>query len=170
MTQIPRPNPLVAADIAVQVQEWKILGKPRQGGIDWSLTSWVKEFPEHEVFLTQLKKRNLGLLDRHTVYGVVSEYLTKGELEVAFLVVMIWGFGFRGYGRFRSNKIIEDTNFISSLEKTVMALNKGDVISAYENLIENGPDGLGCAFGSKFLYFATPSIKSIKWIRREIHR
>jgi len=156
MTQIPRRNPLVAADIAVQVQEWKILGKPRQGGIDWSLKNWVKEFPEHEVFLTQLKKKNLGLLDRNTVYGVVSEYLTKGELEVAFLVVMIWGFGFRGYGRFRSNKIIEDTNFISSLEKTVMALNKGDVISAYENLIESGPDGLGCAFGSKFLYFAAP--------------
>jgi hypothetical protein len=156
MTQIPRRNPLVAADIAVQVQEWKILGKPRQGGIDWSLTNWVKEFPEHEVFLGQLKKKNLGLLDRNTVYGVVREYLAKGDLEVAFLVVMIWGFGFRGYGRFRSNKIIEDTNFISSLEKTVMALNKGDVISAYENLIENGPDGLGCAFGSKFLYFAAP--------------
>ena len=156
MMQPPRRNPLVASDIAVQVQEWKILGKPRQGGLDWSLANWVKDFPEHEVFLKQLKKKNLGLLDRNTVNGVVSEYLAKGELEVAFLVVMIWGFGFRGYGRFRSNKIIEDKNFISSLEKTVMALNKGDVISAYENLIENGPDGLGCAFGSKFLYFAAP--------------
>lgn len=69
---------------------------------------------------------------------------------------MIWGFGFRGYGRFRSNKIIEDKAFKSSLEKTVESLNKGDVIGAYEHLIENGPDGLGCAFGSKFLYFAAP--------------
>ena len=156
MKQIPRGNPLVPADIAVQVQEWKILGRPRQGGIDWNLASWVKEFPEHKEFLFQLKKKNLGLLDRNTVHGVVRGCLNKGELEVAFLVVMIWGFGFRGYGRFRSNKIIEDKAFKGSLEKTVEALNKGDVIGAYEHLIENGPDGLGCAFGSKFLYFAAP--------------
>lgn len=154
MKQIPRRNPLLSADIAVQVQEWKILGKPRQGGIDWNLASWVKEFQEHEEFLAQLKKKNLGLLDRKTVHGVVSSCLTKGELEEAFLVVMIWGFGFRGYGRFRSNKIIEDKAFKSSLENTVEALNNGDLISAYEHLIENGPEGLGCAFGSKFLYFA----------------
>ena len=154
MKQIPRRNPLVPADIAVQVQEWKILGKPRQGGIDWNLASWAKEFPEHQEFFVELKKKNLGLLDRNTVHGVVSSCLTKGELEVAFLVVMIWGFGFRGYGRFRSNKIIEDKAFKSSLKKTIEALNQGDVIGAYEHLIENGPDGLGCAFGSKFLYFA----------------
>jgi hypothetical protein len=154
MKQIPRRNPLLPADIAVQVQEWKILGKPRQGGIDWNLASWAKEFPEHQEFFTELKKKNLGLLDRNTVHGVVSSCLAKGDLEVAFLVVMIWGFGFRGYGRFRSNKIIEDKAFKSSLKKTVEALNNGDLISAYEHLIENGPDGLGCAFGSKFLYFA----------------
>lgn len=156
MKQIPRRNPLLPADIAVQVQEWKILGKPRQGGIDWNLASWVKEFQEHEEFLAQLKKKNLGLLDRNTVHVVVKDCLDRGELEVAFLVVMIWGFGFRGYGRFRSNKIIEDKAFKSSLEKTVESLNKGDVVGAYEHLIENGPDGLGCAFGSKFLYFAAP--------------
>jgi len=154
MKQIPRRNPLVPADIAVQVQEWKILGKPRQGGIDWNLASWVKEFPEHNEFLLELKRKNLGLLDRNTVHGVVSSCLTKGELEVAFLVVMIWGFGFRGYGRFRSNKIMEDKAFKGSLKKTIEALDKGDVFGAYEHLIENGPDGLGCAFGSKFLYFA----------------
>ena len=116
MKQIPRRNPLVPADIAVQVQEWKILGKPRQGGIDWNLASWAKDFPEHQEFFTELKKKNLGLLDRNTVHAVVSSCLTKGDLEVAFLVVMIWGFGFRGYGRFRSNKIIEDKVFKSSLE------------------------------------------------------
>ena len=44
MKQIPRRNPLVPADIAVQVQEWKILGKPRQGGIDWNLASWAKDW------------------------------------------------------------------------------------------------------------------------------
>ena len=69
MKQIPRRNPLVPADIAVQVQEWKILGKPRQGGIDWNLASWAKEFPEHQEFLTELKKKNLGLLDRNTVHA-----------------------------------------------------------------------------------------------------
>jgi hypothetical protein len=153
--EIPRGNPLVPADIAVQVQEWKILGKPRQGGIDWNLASWVKEFPQHKEFLTDLKKKNLGLLDRNTVHREVGSRLTESDLELAFLVVMIWGFGFRGYGRFRSNKIIEDKAFKSSLEKTVDALNKGDVIGAYKHLIENGPDGLGCAFGSKFLYFAS---------------
>lgn len=58
MKQIPRRNPLLPADIAVQVQEWKILGKPRQGGIDWNLASWVKEFQEHEEFLTQLKEKS----------------------------------------------------------------------------------------------------------------
>ena len=154
MKPIPKRNPLVPADIAVQVQEWKILGKPRQGGIDWNLASWAKEFPKHKEFLTELKKKNLGLLDRNNVRQAVSNCLAKDELEVAFLVVMIWGFGFRGYGRFRSNKIIEDKAFKSSLEKTIEALHKGDVVGAYEHLIENGPDGLGCAFGSKFLYFA----------------
>jgi thermostable 8-oxoguanine DNA glycosylase len=154
MKPIPTLNPLVSADIAVQVQEWKILEKPRQGGIDWNLTSWAKEFPKHQEFFIELKKKNLGLLDRNTVHSAVSSCLTEGDLEAAFLVVMIWGFGFRGYGRFRSNKIIEDKSFKSSLKKTIEALNKGDVIGAYEHLIEKGPDGLGCAFGSKFLYFA----------------
>ncbi len=154
MKPIPKRNPLVSADIAVQVQEWKILEKPRQGGIDWNLASWAKEFPKHQEFFIELKKKNLGLLDRNTVHREVSSCLTDGDLEAAFLVVMIWGFGFRGYGRFRSNKIIEDKSFKSSLKKTIEALNKGDVIGAYEHLIEKGPDGLGCAFGSKFLYFA----------------
>ena len=156
MKKVPMRNPLLAADIAVQVQEWKILGRARQGGIDWHCVSWIKDFPQHQDFLLSLKHQNLGLLDRNLVRRAVTESISEGGLEEAFLVVMIWGYGFRGYGRYRSNKIMDSAIFKKTLTTTIAALHQGDVQAAYEALIENGPEGLGCAFGSKFLFFASP--------------
>lgn len=156
MKKVPMRNPLLAADIAVQVQEWKILGRARQGGIDWNYANWVKDFPQYEDFLLSLKHKNLGLLDRYLVRSVVTQSISEGRLEEAFLAVMIWGYGFRGYGRYRSNKVMESAVFKTTLRTTITALHQGEVQAAYEALIENGPEGLGCAFGSKFLFFASP--------------
>lgn len=159
--RIPQGNRIANSDIYLQVEEWKLFGRPYQGGLDWSLAKWIKDFPEYTTFLTEAKNRNLGLLDRRTLRIIVAEALEKNEYQSAFLIVMVWGFGFRGYAGFRSLKIMGDPDFEATLKKTVDALHVGDFESAYRYLIEEGPKGLGCAFGSKFLHFATPlSVKN----------
>ena len=154
--RIPQGNRIANSDNYLQVEEWNLFGRPYQGGLDWNLAKWIKDFPEYSDFLSAAKNRNLGLLDRRTLRTIVAEALKENEYQSAFLIVMVWGFGFRGYAGFRSLKIMNDPDFQATLKKTVDALHAGDFELAYRHLIEDGPNGLGCAFGSKFLHFATP--------------
>lgn len=154
MNNVPSRNSLISSDIFMLVTEWKIAGRPRQGGIDWKLKDWLIAFPEHEASLTELKKMNFGLLDRKFVRSVVQAFLKNNQLELAFLVTLIWGYGDRGYGRFRAKELLRQKKLSESLKDCTSALNTNDTNRAFKSLIETGADGLGSSFGTKFLYFA----------------
>ena len=156
MSRPAKFNRLLSSDLTLIVREWELCGKPKQDGVDWPLQEWLNDFPEYEVFFRELKARNLGLLDRNLVKEVTSSSISSDKLELGFLACMIWGFGGRGYAQHRTRKIISAPNFRQALADTVGHLKKGDVAAAYSSLIEHGPDGLGCSFGTKYLYFASP--------------
>jgi hypothetical protein len=157
-----RFNRLLSSDLALVVREWELRGKPRQDGVDWPLQEWLTDFPEYETFLTGLKAKNLGLLDRKLVRDVTLGSISSGKLELGFLACMIWGFGGRGYAQHRTRKIVSSPNFEKILRDTVQNLQNGDIAGAYTSLIEKGPEGLGCSFGSKYLYFASPEDIAIR--------
>ncbi len=156
MTVFPRHKSLTRSDIYFLILEWKINGRPRQSGIDWDLKTWVRSFPQYQEKLEELKKCNFGFLDRKEVKKQVQEAIQTDDLVYAFLIVLIWGFGDRGYGQFRAKKLVDQKLISTALKKCNEELLRGNVDKAYLELVENGPDGLGCSFGSKFLYFAAP--------------
>ena len=155
-------NRLLTSDLTLIVREWELRGRPRQDGVDWPLQEWLNDFPEYEAFFRQLKSKNLGLLSRKLVKEVTLSSVLAGKLELGFLACMIWGFGDRGYAQHRTRKIMSAPNFMQILADTVDNLRKGDIAAAYTSLIENGPDGLGCSFGTKYLYFASPEDEKLK--------
>lgn len=155
-------NRLLSSDLTLLVREWDLRGRPRQIGLDWPLQEWLDDFPEYESFLNELKSKNLGLLDRKLVKEVTRNSIHSNQFERGFLACMIWGFGNRGYAQHRTRKMLSSPNFGKSLQETVKLLNQGDLASAYRVLIEEGPEGLGCSFGSKYLYFAAPDDEEIQ--------
>ncbi len=155
-------NRLLTSDLTLIVREWELRGRPRQDGVDWPLQEWLNDFPECEEFFRELKSKNLGLLSRQLVKEVTANSITTGNLEFGFLACMVWGFGDRGYAQHRTRKIISATNFHQILTDTVNHLKRGDIAAAYTSLIENGPEGLGCSFGTKYLYFASPDDQELK--------
>lgn len=142
----------LAHDISARVEEWIAIGKPRQSGFDWKLDPWLRAFPEHEHFLRQLKYRQLGFIDRQLVKDVAAR--PDLDQEKVFLAVMIWGYGTVGYGPHRVRNILDQKSSTGSIRAAHELLQKGEVANAYDVLITDGPDGLGPAFGTKYLYFA----------------
>lgn len=156
MSRPAKYNRLLTSDLTLVVREWELRGRPRQDGVDWPLQEWLLDFPDYSDFLHDLKSKNLGLLDRKLVKATVLNSISTNQLVLGFLACMIWGFGGRGYAQHRTRRIISSPNFEQSLKVTVDYLQRGDIAAAFKELIEEGPQGLGCSFGSKYLYFAAP--------------
>jgi hypothetical protein len=74
---------------------------------------------------------------------------------------MAWGYGRVGYGPYRVHRVLETTLDAGSiLQSAAGELGSGGPVRAYVLLGEHGAarlPGLGPAFGTKFLYFCSPS-------------
>lgn len=77
----------------------------------------------------------------------VSE--SQRPAEHLFLATMIWGFGTRGYGPYRTEKMLKDLKGRTRLTKTIEHLKQGEIIKAYDgfHVTVCGP-----AFFTKFFY------------------
>ena len=96
-----------------------------------------------------------------------SEVLKLGEMYQAgnvsatdlFIASMVWGNGGTGYGPYRTSVALniprKSVNPISVIEKVGELAATGDVKGAYEAMT-NSLWRIGPAFGTKFLYFASP--------------
>ena len=97
-----------------------------------------------------------------------SEVLKLGALYRAgnvsatdlFIASMVWGNGGTGYGPYRTSVALniprtKGVNPISVIEKVGELAATGDVKGAYEAMM-NSLWRIGPAFGTKFLYFASP--------------
>jgi hypothetical protein len=136
-----------------RVEEWSLRGKPKQNAIDWNLEAWVKTFPEHARFLQQLRLKNLGYLGRDLVRETVQKNAAEKRFVEGFLAVMIWGYADDARGPWRTKRILDQPIAPTAISKAYKFLLAGDVIGAYRTLIDSGPEHLGPAFATKYLYF-----------------
>lgn len=149
MTKVP------AAVVRV-VGEWQALGRPRQQGKLWPRAPWLATFPESAEALISLP----NYLDRAAVRAACSGAPdSPAGAWHAFVIVMAWGYGTVGYGRWRTARILQ-TNARAPDQLVVVAqrLAERGALDAFGLL---GGDcrlwGLGPAFGTKYLYFCPQS-------------
>jgi hypothetical protein len=139
-------------ELSQLVQEWKAHGSIPQEGFDWSKVreNWLKTFPLHGEIIatlpTVLNRDQLRTVFASTEYSVIEK----------FLVVMIWGFGDRGYGPFRVTQMLKQSHTSMVLNETLELSRLGQPKDAYEFLSLNRIRTLGPAYSTKFLSFCTP--------------
>lgn len=143
-------------DFECLVGEQKILGKQAQGAVFADFSRWLEEFSEYEAKIVDWQRQTLNFLDGETVRRIASESIESNDLEIAFLVIMIWGYSGDARGPARTRRIMEQENFSASLKETIEALDANNIVKAYEALVQNGPKYLSTSFGSKVLYFFAP--------------
>lgn len=125
--------------------------------MSWKLNKWVKLFPEHEEFLTELRSRKL---DRSSVSELAEEVCSEDRAIRLFMASMIWGFGEAGYGPFRTRRILDSPEASANLRElaTIASENGGqaafDHFADMRNKDRNYLKFLGPAFGTKYIYFA----------------
>jgi hypothetical protein len=131
---------------------WQKEGSRPQESFDWVKTrqNWLKAFPDHENFIALLPAE----LGRETVRKFFL-YSSASTLE-KFLVVMIWGYGDRGYGPFRVSKMLSTPNAEIVLQEVYRLCQLAKPKQAYQYLMQNRIRNLGPSFGTKFMCFCTP--------------
>lgn len=146
----------------------------RQGGFDWRRAGWERwlTLPGVPGLLDCLGSRSDGRVDRSVVTRLVREHLPSNP-ELAFVAVMVWGYGNAGYGPFRTYRQLTQTNAPGSgVDDTVRA----SLVRSVEVLHDDGPEAafffmnnrragkiphLGPAFFTKWLSFAAEADESL---------
>ena len=135
------------------VSEWRAAGSPPQPPILWPRDLWLTDLPKHSVLFRALPT----LLARADIREVCADASKDGaSAERALVAVMVWGQGSRGYGRYRTSHILSAPDAPDRLLSAVLTLAEDRPLAAYHRLAhmnDCGLDGLGAAFGTKYLYF-----------------
>lgn len=147
----------VPAALRTLVSAWITNGRSTQPAISWHRERWLEDFPEHREMLLALPRK----LDRAAVRAACSDAAQDARTaEVAFLSVMVWGYGDVGYGRHRTREILTNTPGAGErLARVVGTLGRVGAKAAYRRLANHDDSrlaGLGPSFGTKFLYFCQP--------------
>ena len=151
------------------VNEWKSIGLPDQEGFPWLLSKpkWDELASDFNVNIEEFPE----LIDRQFLWKLSS---SSAPAQVAFLAVMIWGYGDIGYGPYRVRQMFESEGFEQSLELVKALCHKGETLEAYKALKDSRIRQLGPSFGSKVLTFfhepqsAPPIMDSIvaDWLKK----
>ena len=115
------------------------------------LPEWVERFPKEATFL----RKNSENLNRNKVKKVCG-LKSNSTLRQKFLLVMLWGYGPYAVGATRTLKITEQTNFEEKIRSAYKLAGSGRHIDAISTLATNPIKGLGPAYGTKFVFFASP--------------
>ncbi len=76
------------------------------------------------------------------------------DAERAFLTAMVWGHGRVGYGAYRTERVLaENPNAARRLREVAAVAKKQGGVAAFRHLASDRLDGLGVAFGTKYLFF-----------------
>lgn len=123
-----------------------------QAPFDWSArkSKWIETFPNFEDFLCKLANP----LGRSELRALATDKNISDE--EFFLAVMVWGFGTTGYGAYRVQNMTRSSLFKESLAEALKLSRKGKPLDAYSFLAKHKIKGLGPAFGTKLISFATP--------------
>jgi hypothetical protein len=149
----------VVVPVAVHrvVDAWRSEGSQPQAGIPWPRRRWRNQFPHHSATLAALP----DALSRGTVRRASRDALeSPAAAERAFLVAMVWGYGEVGYGPFRVERILSSTTDATArLCAAARVVARDGMMGGYGHLASAAGRlrYLGPAFGTKFLFFCSPS-------------
>ena len=134
------------------VEAWKADGSPSQEGFDWTSGkhNWEKAFPGDKKFISSLPSE----IDRVAVRDICES--PTHSIREKFLAVMVWGYGDRGYGRYRVTQMLGQEHAEDVLAEVFEICRNGDPKSAYDFLRKNRIRILGPSYSSKFITFCTP--------------
>lgn len=127
-----------------------VSSSPQTQSIEYDSSIWNSYFPNDadihsliSMFPSAITRKDIKLLSAQAIEN--SRLVRK-----LFLATMIWGFGKRGYGPYRTNEMLDTPSSTSILHQTVTAIVEGNIKKAYETLQLSlcGP-----VFSTKFLYF-----------------
>ncbi|MCX6444866.1 MAG: hypothetical protein NTY85_04980 [Actinobacteria bacterium] len=149
-------------DFECLIEEQKILGVSPQGKEFADFDRWIEEFPEFEKPLRIWTRETLNFLDRNSVREIAQRSILEGQIDFAFLIVMVWGYSGDARGPARTRLIMEQLNFSDSLLQSISFLNQNQILNAYESLVISGPKHLSTSFGTKLLYFFSNSENEVQ--------
>ncbi len=154
--QIHPPAPLAA-----------LLSQPHveQRAFPWPQDRWIRWFDGHDTIQEVLRDLD-DRFDRRRGVELVQRLLEQNDAASAFVVSMVWGHGDSGYGPYRTAAILTanrkprgkslDPGVIDKLEESARLVREEGGISAFKYLSNEGKvGGLGSAFFTKWLYFAS---------------
>jgi hypothetical protein len=118
----------------------------------WPRERWIDALPEYERVFCNLP----DTLGRGTIRYAVSSAIAEGDVLDGFLACMAWGYGQVGYGPHRVAKILDSAGQTprTKLSSVATAAASGRAVRAYKLMADTRRlEGLGPAFGTKFIYF-----------------
>lgn len=123
----------------------------KQPGLPFARAGWLAALPKYE----RLLNRFPTLLSRESVrefsLSLSEEHFALGT----FLASQIWGYGSRGYARFRLARALDAPNIDTLLQVAVSELRGGHATAAFRTLcVDAVIPWVGTSFASKFLFFA----------------
>ena len=97
-------------------------------------------------------------ITRHDVFSIVGAAKSPELAEKAFVAVMVWGFGWTGYGPHRVTEMRGSRpEGIGQYMLHVLTEAKTGPVEAYRSMSKNHAVQLGPSYASKIAYFATPN-------------
>ena len=126
--------------------------KPLEGGCTYHSQRWAKEISNKKLLAIVSKYSNTYVC-RETIINSFKELFDAQEdYRVPFLLTMIWGYDSTGYGPFRTNAFLSDSQNLSIIKSSFHAVKVNDIDTAFVELSKI--KGLSISYISKLLYFA----------------
>lgn len=146
-------------------RRWNRAGRPAQVRSRWKLSSWVRQLPKHEKYLSGLPQDGL---DRGDGIQLVGKIQDEDSAVRAFLLAMIWGYGPVGYGPYRSRRVLDSMDAPARLLEVARIAQREGGLEAFEHIERMRSKQrdylkyLGPAFGTKYLYFLTAAVDGVE--------
>ncbi len=136
-----------------------------QQAFAWPQDRWIRWFDGHDRVREVLQGLE-GTIDRRRGVEVIQRLLAQKGVASAFVVAMVWGHGWNGYGPYRTAAVLTahrqprgsslDPGVVTKLDESARLAREEGGVSAFRYLSNEGRiAGLGSAFFTKWLYFAS---------------
>lgn len=125
--------------------------KPEGTGCIYKTSVWKNLSVAHKALVCDYEDKDVTRADVLKAYQ--SYYDGNDDYLRAFLLTMIWGFEYTGYGTFRTNNYITNPENAEIIRTALEAVGQYEVEKAFRAL--KRIKGLGISYISKVLFFAT---------------
>ena len=134
-------------------QEELIAMNPDNQFISYNRRSWARRFGDDNSFAFICQKHPDGI-SRGQIKELARTARKSGDMESIkqlFLAAMMWGYGKKGYGAFRTSRMLGDPSAPEVLQTTFSLIVSGKLLNAYQSF---RLQWCGPSFFTKYFYFA----------------